>query len=172
MCQDILNKRNTDYCGAYELIKHDKLKKECFQLGSKQMVNNYMSGMTRQSENSENEKKKKKQGKLKSITTILSQMNQSRRVDSMALLSETAAHSNKGFTKNRAVVMSTQHLKRLNRINNKFKKTNDYNIDINTPAYQTVMRQNPSVGQEQQNNELKAQKGAQKRTVWLNLPRY
>jgi hypothetical protein len=32
VCQDILNKRNTDYCGAYELIKHDKLKKECFKL--------------------------------------------------------------------------------------------------------------------------------------------
>lgn len=31
VCQDILNKRNTDYCGAYELIKHDKLKKECFK---------------------------------------------------------------------------------------------------------------------------------------------
>lgn len=30
VCQDILNKRNTDYCGAYELIKHDKLKKEYF----------------------------------------------------------------------------------------------------------------------------------------------
>ena len=27
-----MNKRNTDYCGAYELMKHDKLKKECFKL--------------------------------------------------------------------------------------------------------------------------------------------
>lgn len=24
-------KRNNDYCGAYELIKHDKLKNECFK---------------------------------------------------------------------------------------------------------------------------------------------
>jgi hypothetical protein len=31
VCQDILNKRNTDYCGAYELIKHDKIKNECFK---------------------------------------------------------------------------------------------------------------------------------------------
>lgn len=31
VCQDILNKRNTDYCGAYELMRHDKLKKECFK---------------------------------------------------------------------------------------------------------------------------------------------
>jgi len=30
--QDILNKRNTDYCGAYELIKHDKIKNECFKI--------------------------------------------------------------------------------------------------------------------------------------------
>lgn len=30
--QDILNKRNTDYCGAYELMKHDKLKNECFRI--------------------------------------------------------------------------------------------------------------------------------------------
>jgi len=32
VCQDIMNKRNTDYCGAYELIKHDKLKNECFKI--------------------------------------------------------------------------------------------------------------------------------------------
>jgi carbon catabolite-derepressing protein kinase len=31
VCQDILNKRNTEYCGAYELMKHDKLKNECFK---------------------------------------------------------------------------------------------------------------------------------------------
>ena len=29
---DIMNKRNTDYCGAYELMKHDKLKNECFKV--------------------------------------------------------------------------------------------------------------------------------------------
>ena len=34
VCQDILNKRNTDYCGAYELMKHDKLKSECFKIES------------------------------------------------------------------------------------------------------------------------------------------
>jgi len=32
VCQDIMNKRNTDYCGAYELMKHDKLKNECFKI--------------------------------------------------------------------------------------------------------------------------------------------
>ena len=49
VCQDILNKRNTDYCGAYELIKHDKLKREYFMPGAqgggvnqKAIVNNYM----------------------------------------------------------------------------------------------------------------------------------
>lgn len=31
VCNDIENRRNNDYCGAYELIKHDKLKNECFQ---------------------------------------------------------------------------------------------------------------------------------------------
>jgi 5'-AMP-activated protein kinase, catalytic alpha subunit len=34
VCQDILNKRNTDYCGAYELMKHDKLKSECFKISA------------------------------------------------------------------------------------------------------------------------------------------
>lgn len=34
--QDILNKRNTDYCGAYELMKHDKLKNECFKIKGKE----------------------------------------------------------------------------------------------------------------------------------------
>lgn len=36
VCQDIMNKRNTDYCGAYELMKHDKLKNECFKLKPKE----------------------------------------------------------------------------------------------------------------------------------------
>ena len=31
VCQDIMNKRNTEYCGAYELMKHDKIKHECFK---------------------------------------------------------------------------------------------------------------------------------------------
>ena len=75
VCQDILNKRNTDYCGAYELIKHDKLKKEYFQSGvsgvnQKAIVNNYMmsTDTARQSQNSETDKKYKKKGTLKSIT--------------------------------------------------------------------------------------------------------
>ena len=28
VCQEILNKRNFDYCGAYELMKHDKMKRD------------------------------------------------------------------------------------------------------------------------------------------------
>ena len=96
VCQDILNKRNTDYCGAYELIKHDKLKKEYFQSGNNnKKMNNYMmaasGGTPRQSENSDTDKKYKKKGTLKSISQILSSMNQARRVDSMVMLSETTA---------------------------------------------------------------------------------
>jgi hypothetical protein len=56
--QDILNKRNTDYCGAYELMKHDKLKNECFKIKGKD--NSNMSDQ-------ENAKKKRKQGKLRSV---------------------------------------------------------------------------------------------------------
>ena len=29
--KEILDKKNVDYCGAYELMKHDKLKQECFE---------------------------------------------------------------------------------------------------------------------------------------------
>lgn len=31
MIKEILDKKNVDYCGAYELMKHDKLKQECFE---------------------------------------------------------------------------------------------------------------------------------------------
>jgi hypothetical protein len=34
VCRDILNKKNIDYCGAYELMKHDKLKSECFEIST------------------------------------------------------------------------------------------------------------------------------------------
>ena len=137
VCQDILNKRNTDYCGAYELIKHDKLKKEYFQSGgnTKQYFNNYMSGTPKQSEEDEPEKKYKKKGTLRSIAQILSNMNQARRIDSMVMLSENT-HQSK--SRGRDLVMSTAHLKRLNRINQKFKKYNDYNVDLNNPSYQTM----------------------------------
>ncbi len=30
MCQDIAEKKYYDYVGAYELIKHNKMKQECF----------------------------------------------------------------------------------------------------------------------------------------------
>ena len=30
MCKDISDKKAIDYVGSYELIKHDKLKRECF----------------------------------------------------------------------------------------------------------------------------------------------
>ena len=58
VCQDILNKRNTDYCGAYELIKHDKLKNECFKIPGKD-------------KNDDEQKQKKKQGKLRSVQQII-----------------------------------------------------------------------------------------------------
>ena len=83
VCQDILNKRNTDYCGAYELIKHDKLKKECFKdqasnkgpHGSQQaLYNNSMrSARSEKSNASMGEKSKRKQGRLRSVHTILTQ---------------------------------------------------------------------------------------------------
>lgn len=57
VCQDILNKKNTDYCGAYELMKHDKLKSECFKIKDPKMS---ASGNKSQS-------KKKKIGKLRSV---------------------------------------------------------------------------------------------------------
>ena len=46
-------------------------------------------------------------------------MNQARRVDSMVLLSETNTNAAARQKKNQ-VVMSSGHLKRLNRISNKF----------------------------------------------------
>ena len=58
VCQDIQNKRNTDYCGAYELMKHDKLKNECFKVNKKERSES-ASGRHR------------KEGKLNSIQQIL-----------------------------------------------------------------------------------------------------
>ena len=61
VCQDILNKKNTDYCGAYELMKHDKLKSECFKiLDPRKSVSGNKSAS-----------KKKKIGKLRSVQQIL-----------------------------------------------------------------------------------------------------
>ena len=92
-------------------------------------MNNYMmaasGGTPRQSENSDTEKKYKKKGTLKSISQILSSMNQARRVDSMVMLSETTAQNTASRSKKNRVVMSSAHLKRLNRINQKFKRCND-----------------------------------------------
>lgn len=66
--KDILSKRNCDYCGAYELMKHDKMKKQCFSNNKQSAANNnFMSD----SENNGQEKKSKKQGKLKSIQTLV-----------------------------------------------------------------------------------------------------
>lgn len=60
VCQDILNKRNTDYCGAYELMKHDKLKSECFKISA-------ITGKA----HDEDKNDKKKQGKLKTIQKVI-----------------------------------------------------------------------------------------------------
>ena len=30
VCQDIVEKKSLDHVGAYELMKHDKMKKQCF----------------------------------------------------------------------------------------------------------------------------------------------
>jgi hypothetical protein len=91
-------------------------------------MNNYMmaasGGTPRQSENSDQDKKYKKKGTLKSISQILSSMNQARRVDSMVMLSETATQTASRAKRNQ-VVMSSAHLKRLNRISAKFNKCND-----------------------------------------------
>ena len=32
--KDIADKKTADYVGSYELMKHDKLKRECFENGS------------------------------------------------------------------------------------------------------------------------------------------
>ena len=96
-------------------------------------MNNYMmaasGGTPRLSDNSDQEKKYKKKGTLKSISAILSSMNQARRVDSMVLLSETAIN-NANRQKRKQVVMSSGHLKRLNRIITKFKRCNDQKVDL------------------------------------------
>jgi len=60
VCQDILNKRNTDYCGAYELMNHDKLKSECFKISA-------ITGKA----HDEDKNDKKKQGKLKTIQKVI-----------------------------------------------------------------------------------------------------
>jgi len=35
VCKDIAEKKAIDYVGAYELIKHNKMKKECFDSKAK-----------------------------------------------------------------------------------------------------------------------------------------
>lgn len=39
MCKDITDKKAVDYVGAYELLKHDKLKKEIFNSHAKHEPN-------------------------------------------------------------------------------------------------------------------------------------
>lgn len=39
VCKDIAEKKAVDYVGAYELLKHDKLKKEIFNTYNKQEHN-------------------------------------------------------------------------------------------------------------------------------------
>lgn len=34
VCQDIADKKSVEYVGAYELMKHDKMKKQCFTTGA------------------------------------------------------------------------------------------------------------------------------------------
>jgi alpha-acetolactate decarboxylase len=64
-------------------------------------------------------------------------MNQARRVDSMVMLSETATQSASRSKRNQ-VVMSSAHLKRLNRISGKFKRCNDQNVDMQNQTYQSM----------------------------------
>lgn len=105
VCQDILNKRNTDYCGAYELMKHDKIKKECFKTNR----------------NGESESPTgKKIGKLDNIQTILERSkDQEKDRENDALASSNYTTENK---KQNDVIFSHTHQQRLNRINNKFKR--------------------------------------------------
>lgn len=34
VCQDILDRKSVEYVGAYELMKHDKMKMQCFAGGA------------------------------------------------------------------------------------------------------------------------------------------
>lgn len=102
VCRDIENKRNNDYCGAYELIKHDKLKNECFK--TKEVNTTTV-----------------KQGKLESIQTILDRT----KVDQEEEKGQTVSakdSNNKKSSKDSQLVFSQAHLQRLNKIQGKFKR--------------------------------------------------
>ena len=101
VCQDILNKRNTDYCGAYELMKHDKLKNECFKT---------------------DQKKDNKKKKLRSVNMIL-QRNRD--------LMEEEHKGSGNPRRSKKMFLSATHLKRLNNINNKFKDSSLINSTHN-----------------------------------------
>ena len=40
VCQDILDRKTVEYVGAYELMKHDKMKMQCFAGGAKSTSSN------------------------------------------------------------------------------------------------------------------------------------
>lgn len=61
VCADIANKRNTAWCGAYELIKHDNQKEECF------IVPKSKSLKILEDDNQPQDAEKKTKGKLRSI---------------------------------------------------------------------------------------------------------
>lgn len=104
VCLDIENKRNNDYCGAYELIKHDKLKNECFK-----------------TKNKDNNANNSKQGKLDSIQSILGRTKLEGEEVKNQPQDLTMGKSHQQVSDSK-VVFSQSHIQRLNRINNKFKR--------------------------------------------------
>jgi hypothetical protein len=121
VCQDILNKRNTDYCGAYELMKHDKLKSECFKIaGQKPKQNNFVE--------------KKKIGKFKSIQKIIDKnreindmVSQLRSGSRIVSLNDQALKAKKKIG---SLTMSTAHLQRLNKIHERFQRDDEHQMSM------------------------------------------
>ena len=109
VCQDILNKKNTDYCGAYELMKHDKLKSECFKIKDPRASGKLSTT------------KKKKEGKLRSINVILSKNK-----DAINDEEESKEQPKlQGITRSKKLVLSNSHLQRLNKINDRFHRSDE-----------------------------------------------
>ena len=96
MANDISSKKNFNYCGAYELLNHDELKKKCFL-----PRRNKSSNHNQEEEKAPKKKKKTKIGKLRSINKIISRDHE---------LNEKGSKIGR---------ISGDHLARLNRINDK-----------------------------------------------------
>jgi len=111
VCQDILNKRNTDYCGAYELMKHDKLKNDCFSAANIKKGNSAIL----EDQDPEQRRKQRKTGKLRSIQQIL-ERNRERNTPREEHKQSLYQRRQRSQSRNGKTFMSTTHLQRLNRI--------------------------------------------------------